>query len=87
MAMTRNCCRKFIALPEIADASEQFAADLKAALPEISGVAFFAARSAKAEGQGDPQANRRRRVDTLYIRPGLLRTGSARERFSRSIAI
>ena len=34
---------------------EQFAAALKMALPELSGVAFFAARSAKAEGQGDPK--------------------------------
>jgi 23S rRNA (uracil1939-C5)-methyltransferase len=32
-----------------------FAAELKIALTEISSVAFFAARSAKAEGQGDPQ--------------------------------
>ncbi len=34
---------------------EQFAADLKTALDEISGVAFFAARGPKAEGQGDPR--------------------------------
>jgi len=40
-------------LPEVA--TEQFAADLKAALAGINGVAFFAARSAKAEGQGDPK--------------------------------
>ena len=40
-------------LPETA--MEQFAAALKVALPELSGVAFFAARSAKAEGQGDPK--------------------------------
>ncbi len=35
--------------------TEQFAADLKTALAEISGVAFFAARGPKAEGQGDPK--------------------------------
>jgi 23S rRNA (uracil1939-C5)-methyltransferase len=35
--------------------TEQFAADLKAALAEIFGVAFFAARGPKAEGQGDPK--------------------------------
>ena len=40
-------------LPEVA--TEQFSADLKTGLAEISGVAFFAARSAKAEGQGDPK--------------------------------
>jgi 23S rRNA (uracil1939-C5)-methyltransferase len=40
-------------LPEVA--MEQFAADLKTGLAEISGVAFFAARAAKAEGQGDPK--------------------------------
>ncbi len=40
-------------LPETA--MEQFAAALKMALAELSGVAFFAARSAKAEGQGDPK--------------------------------
>ncbi len=38
-------------LPETA--AERFTADLKTALAEISSVAFFAARSAKAEGQGD----------------------------------
>jgi 23S rRNA (uracil1939-C5)-methyltransferase len=38
-------------LPETA--ADVFAADLKVALAEISGVVFFAARSAKAEGQGD----------------------------------
>jgi 23S rRNA (uracil1939-C5)-methyltransferase len=37
-------------------APEPFAADLKIALAEISGVVFFAARSAKAEGQGYPKA-------------------------------
>jgi 23S rRNA (uracil1939-C5)-methyltransferase len=41
-------------LPEVA--MEQFAADLKTGLAEISGVAFFAARAAKAEGQGDPKS-------------------------------
>jgi 23S rRNA (uracil1939-C5)-methyltransferase len=35
--------------------TEQFAADLKAALAEIFGVVFFAARGPKAEGQGDPK--------------------------------
>jgi 23S rRNA (uracil1939-C5)-methyltransferase len=40
-------------LPAVA--AEQFAGELKAALAEISGVAFFLARSAKAEGQGDPK--------------------------------
>ena len=38
-------------LPDVA--TEQFCADLKAGLAELSGVAFFAARSAKTEGQGD----------------------------------
>ncbi len=41
--------------PETAGFTERFADELKAALAEISGVAFFAARSAKAEGQGDPR--------------------------------
>ena len=40
---------------EIADVSEAFAAELKVALTEISGVAFFLARSPKAEGQGEPR--------------------------------
>jgi 23S rRNA (uracil1939-C5)-methyltransferase len=40
-------------LPEIA--TEQFASDLKTGLAEISGAVFFAARAAKAEGQGDPK--------------------------------
>ncbi len=40
-------------LPEVA--TEQFSVDLKTGLAEISGVAFFAARSAKAEGHGDPK--------------------------------
>ncbi len=35
--------------------TEQFSADLKTGFAEISGVAFFAARSVKAEGQGDPK--------------------------------
>ncbi|MGC2185988.1 MAG: class I SAM-dependent RNA methyltransferase [Terriglobales bacterium] len=38
-------------LPETA--AEPFATHLKSALPEISSVVFFAARSEKAEGQGD----------------------------------
>ncbi len=38
-------------LPETV--SEAFTADLKAELAEISGIVFFAARPAKAEGQGD----------------------------------
>jgi 23S rRNA (uracil1939-C5)-methyltransferase len=42
-------------LPEAAGVSEAFAAELKRSLTEISGVAFFMARSAKAEGQGDPR--------------------------------
>jgi 23S rRNA (uracil1939-C5)-methyltransferase len=41
-------------LPEVA--MEQFAADLKTSLAEILAVAFFAARAAKAEGQGDPKS-------------------------------
>ena len=36
-------------------AAEPFTADLKAALAEVSGVVFFAARPAKAEGQGEPK--------------------------------
>jgi 23S rRNA (uracil1939-C5)-methyltransferase len=40
-------------LPEVS--TEQFAADLKSALAEISSVSFFAARSAKDEGHGDPK--------------------------------
>ena len=40
-------------LPETA--AEPFTADLKLALAEVSGVVFFAARSAKAEGQGEPK--------------------------------
>ena len=36
-------------------ATEPFAAELKATISAISGVAFFAARSPKAEGQGDPK--------------------------------
>jgi len=40
-------------LPDLA--TEQFSADLKTGFAEISGVAFFAARSAKAEGQGNPK--------------------------------
>jgi 23S rRNA (uracil1939-C5)-methyltransferase len=35
--------------------TEPFAAELKSALAEISGVVFFATRSLKAEGQGDPR--------------------------------
>jgi 23S rRNA (uracil1939-C5)-methyltransferase len=35
---------------------EQFGADLKTALAEISSVGFFAARGVKAEGQGDAKA-------------------------------
>jgi len=41
--------------PEIADAAEPFAAELKIALAEISGVTFFEARSVKAEVMGDPK--------------------------------
>jgi 23S rRNA (uracil1939-C5)-methyltransferase len=41
--------------PEIAGVPEKFAAELRAALAEISGVVFFAARAAKTEGQGDPK--------------------------------
>jgi 23S rRNA (uracil1939-C5)-methyltransferase len=44
-------------LPETA--TEQFSAELKVALTEISGVTFFAARSAKAEARGDPAQIRR----------------------------
>ncbi len=40
-------------LPETA--AEPFTADLKFALAEVSGVVFFTARSAKAEGQGEPK--------------------------------
>ncbi|MGH9502503.1 MAG: class I SAM-dependent RNA methyltransferase [Terriglobales bacterium] len=40
-------------LPEVA--TEPLAAELKGALAEVSGVAFFAARSPKAEAQGDPR--------------------------------
>ena len=40
-------------LPETA--AEPFTADLKLALAEVSGVVFFAARRAKAEGQGEPK--------------------------------
>jgi 23S rRNA (uracil1939-C5)-methyltransferase len=40
-------------LPETA--AEQFIAELKLALAEISSLVFFAARPAKAEGQGDPK--------------------------------
>ena len=41
--------------PETSGFAERFADELKAALVEISGVTFFAARSAKAEGLGDPR--------------------------------
>jgi 23S rRNA (uracil1939-C5)-methyltransferase len=41
-------------LPESAEVSEAFTAELKVVLPEISGVAVFQARSSKAENQGDP---------------------------------
>jgi 23S rRNA (uracil1939-C5)-methyltransferase len=41
--------------PETTDVSEPLTAALKTALAEISGVAFFLARSAKAEAQGDPK--------------------------------
>ena len=40
-------------LPEIA--TEPFTADLKLTLAEISSIVFFAARPAKAEGQGNPK--------------------------------
>lgn len=36
-------------------AAEPFTAELKAALPELSGIVFFAARPSKAEAQGDPK--------------------------------
>ena len=42
-------------LLETGNASEQFTAELMAALVEISGVVFFVARPAKAEAQGDPK--------------------------------
>jgi 23S rRNA (uracil1939-C5)-methyltransferase len=51
--------------PEAADVSEAFPAELKTAVAEISGVVFFAARSAKAEGQGDPQPLKAIGVDNL----------------------
>jgi 23S rRNA (uracil1939-C5)-methyltransferase len=41
--------------PESANASEVFSADLQGTLTEISGVAFFVARSSKTESQGDPR--------------------------------
>jgi 23S rRNA (uracil1939-C5)-methyltransferase len=41
--------------PESSASSERFATDLKTIFANISSVAFFASRSAKAEGQGDPQ--------------------------------
>jgi 23S rRNA (uracil1939-C5)-methyltransferase len=40
-------------LPETA--AEPFTANLKTALAEVSSLAFFAARPAKAEGQGEPK--------------------------------
>jgi 23S rRNA (uracil1939-C5)-methyltransferase len=40
---------------ETANLTEDFAGELKAALTEISGATFFAARSAKAAGPGDPR--------------------------------
>ena len=41
--------------PETAGSSQPFAVELKTALANISSVVFFASRSAKAEGMGDPQ--------------------------------
>jgi 23S rRNA (uracil1939-C5)-methyltransferase len=41
--------------PETFGLTERFTDELKAALAEIFGVTFFVARSAKAEGQGDPR--------------------------------
>ena len=41
--------------PETATQTEGFSEKLKHGLAEISGVEFFVARSAKAEGQGDPR--------------------------------
>jgi 23S rRNA (uracil1939-C5)-methyltransferase len=45
--------------------SQPFAGELKIALSEISSVVFFAARSPKAEGQGDPQRLRSNGVGHL----------------------
>ena len=41
--------------PETTKLTEGFSEELKHGLAEISGVEFFVARSAKAEGQGDPR--------------------------------
>jgi 23S rRNA (uracil1939-C5)-methyltransferase len=49
--------------PETTDVSESFTAELRTALAEISGAAFFTARSAKAEG--DPRQLRAIGVDHL----------------------
>ena len=51
--MTPQLLAEVYCLPETA--AEPFTADLKLALAEVSGVVFFAARSAKAEGQGEPK--------------------------------
>lgn len=41
--------------PEATGVPEQFVAELRAALAEIIGIVFFAARAAKTGGQGDPK--------------------------------
>jgi 23S rRNA (uracil1939-C5)-methyltransferase len=41
-------------LGEIANAAEQFAAELRAAMPECCGAVFLEARGSKTEAQGDP---------------------------------
>jgi 23S rRNA (uracil1939-C5)-methyltransferase len=41
--------------PETSGSTDRFTDELKTALAEISGITFFVARSAKAEGQGDPR--------------------------------
>ena len=50
---------------EIANAAEQFATDLRAALPEICGAVFLEARGVKAEARGDPQRLGVNGVDNL----------------------
>jgi len=51
--------------PETATQTEGFSEKLKHGLAEISGVEFFVARSAKAEGQGDPRQIGGGAVDNL----------------------
>ena len=41
--------------PEAAKVAEAFATELKSSVTELSGLAFFAARSSKTEGQGEPR--------------------------------